>query len=78
MEEEFCYWQEAIPDFIQLQYLMKTKKICLLRQAEYRIEKESGKKETTNIFCPYANAEQALECMEYRVSNYEQISKQTN
>ena len=67
--DNFCYWQEEMPDYIQLQYLMKLKKICLLRQVEYKIEIEAGIKETTSIFCPYANAEQANECMEYKVSN---------
>lgn len=68
--KNFCYWQEqmivSVPNF--------NKKICLLRETEYKIEKESGiidsgLKKGTNIFCPYENAEQAIECMEYKVSN---------
>jgi hypothetical protein len=68
--DNFCYWQEQ-PVFSILNY---NNKICLLREAEYRIEKESGAIEKgltkgTNIFCPYLTAEQAEVCMEYKVSN---------
>ena len=59
--KNFCYWQEDVPDYIQLEYLMKLKKICLLRQMEYKIEKESGITNKTNIFCPYTDKNQPNE-----------------
>ena len=66
----FCYWQEDIPIKNSFTFINNMQKICLFRQSEYRLD---GK---TNIFCPYLNAEQAEECMEYRVSKeYGKISK---
>lgn len=59
--ENFCYWHEDVPDYIQLNHLMGTKKICLLRQMEYKLEKEAGITSKTNIFCPFQNSDQATE-----------------
>lgn len=71
--ENFCYWHEDVP-YSNFNLINNELKICLLRQSEYRIEKESGLIESglvkgTSIFCPYKTAEQAEECMEYKVSN---------
>lgn len=78
--KNFCYWQEDVPDYIQLQYLKELEKICLLRQMEYRLFKEEREAGLVNnkdltIFCPYKNAEQANECMDYKVMEYGKISK---
>ena len=72
--EDFCYWHEDAPFPIP----SYQKKICLLREMEFRIEKEAAEKglvSKINIFCPYANAEQANECMDYKVMKYGKISK---
>ena len=73
--ENFCYWQENSPIGNSENYFNYLGKICLLRWEEYKIEKENNIKNTTNIFCPYKNAEQANECMDYKVSQYGKISK---
>ncbi len=57
----FCYWQDDAPITIP----MYKNKICLLREAEYRIDNESGIKSKTNIFCPYKNIEEAKCCFDY-------------
>ena len=64
MEKNFCYWQEDPPVSIP----MYNNKICLLKENEYRLLKESseaGLIKNISIFCPYNNAEQALECEQY-------------
>ena len=61
MEDNFCYWHENIPDYSQSKFLTEKKKICLLRQMEYKIEKESGINNKTNIFCPYLTIDQVNE-----------------
>lgn len=53
----FCYWQEEPPVSIPLY----KSKICLLRQIEYKLNKELGINKDINIFCPLINAEQAIE-----------------
>ena len=57
----FCYWHEAAPQ-LQLNFLINKQKICLLRQAEYKLDKK------TNIFCPYTKEQAEKECKEYIVS----------
>ena len=42
IEENFCYWQEDAPDYMQLNHLIGIKKICLLRQMEYKLDKEAA------------------------------------
>lgn len=59
--ENFCYWHENIPNYIQLNNLIGIKKICLLRQMEYKLEKEAGINSKINIFCPFQSADQATE-----------------
>ena len=61
MEDNFCYWHENIPDYSQSKFLTGKKKICLLRQMEYKIEKESGINNKISIFCPFQFADQATE-----------------
>ena len=61
MEDNFCYWHENIPDYTQSQFFTENKKICLLRQMEYKLQKEAGIVNKTNIFCPLQSANQATE-----------------
>lgn len=77
--ENFCYWHENVPDYIQLNKLMGVKKICLLRQMEYKIEKESGIESKINIFCPFQSVDQATEMdCKIGIKINEDVSKQTN
>lgn len=55
--ENFCYWQEETP--VALPFYKN--KICLIRQSEYKIEKETGNESKINIICPFTAAEQATE-----------------
>ena len=59
--EKFCYWQEEIPHFTNVNFLINKQKICLFRQAEYKL---NGK---ISIFCPFTK-ENKQECSEYKVS----------
>ena len=64
--KNFCYWQDDAPITIPTYQ----NKICLLREAEYRIEGDialSKYSKRTNIFCPYGNAEEAKCCLDYIV-----------
>ncbi len=61
--KRFCYWQE-VPPVVSPLY---TNKICLLKENEYRLAKETGKAEKINIFCPYLDAEQGLKCEQYNL-----------
>ena len=76
--KNFCYWQEDAPFPIPS---YNDKKICLLREMEFKLIKESQEAglinhEKISIFCPYINAEQANElCMECKVSNYGKVSE---
>lgn len=71
--ENFCYWQENLPNhFKQFKNITNvSSKICLLRQNEYKIFKETENGEEIikkiNIFCPYINVEQAKECEDYNL-----------
>jgi hypothetical protein len=60
--KNFCYWHEQIPQFANLNFLPSAQKICLMRQAEYRLDNK------TNIFCPYTKEEAEQECSIYKVS----------
>lgn len=73
--EDFCYWQEDAPIFFPLYQ----NKICLLRQSEYKVEKELGIESKVNIFCPFVTAEQATEmdCIA-GIKVYEQNSNKGN
>ena len=73
--ENFCYWQEDIPVSIPIYQ----GKICLLRESEYRIEKENGIESKINIICPFTVAEQATEmdCIA-GIKVYEQNSNKGN
>ena len=73
--DSFCYWQEDAPINNSENYFQYFGKICLLRLNEYKIEKEAGLKETTSIFCPYKNKDEAMGCLDYKVSIYGKISK---
>lgn len=55
--ENFCYWQEDA----SISFPLYQNKICLLRQQEYKIEKELGIENKTNIFCPFLSIEQVTE-----------------
>ena len=61
MEEFKCYWHEEVPQ-LELNFLINKQKICLMRQAEYKLD---GK---TNIFCPYTKEQAEQKCKEYIVS----------
>lgn len=64
--KNFCYWQEN-PPFSNSLY---NNKICLLKQNEYKLIKESKQKELINkinIFCPYLNANSAEVCEQYKL-----------
>lgn len=69
---KFCYWQEDIPQYLQIQQLLPfQEKICLFRQNEFQFNKQ------VNIFCPYVNIEEAgKECPEYRVTKYFEHNKE--
>lgn len=69
MEEFKCYWHENIPQLTNIKFLINKQKICLIRQAEYKLD---GK---TNMFCPYTKEQAEQECAEYKVSEYGKISK---
>ena len=60
--DNFCYWHEEVPQLTNINFLINKQKICLLRQAEYKL---NGK---TNIFCPYNKEQAEKECKEYNVS----------
>lgn len=64
INKNFCYWQEIPPTPIP----MIQNKICLLRQNEYKLEKEAGIENKTNIFCPYSTEKEAERCFDYEVS----------
>ena len=71
MEENknFCYWQDELP--YNMKYYNNIKKVCLLRQNEYKLLDENHMddlKKKINIFCPYINAEKANECNDYILS----------
>lgn len=73
--ENFCYWQEDAP----ISFPLYQNKICLLRQSEYKIEKELGIESKVNIFCPFVTAEQVTEmdCIA-GIKVYEQNSNKGN
>lgn len=60
----FCYWQEN-PPIINFMY---NNKLCLLKENEYKLMKELQQtNEKMNIFCPYTDADQAMECEHYKL-----------
>lgn len=61
--ENYCYWQENIPNIKN--NLLFQEKFCLLRLNEYEIEKENKGTSKINIICPYKNKEEALSCFDY-------------
>ena len=65
IEENFCYWQENVPETNIQIYNFNQQKICLLRMNEYKIIKEAGFTDKINIFCPYKNKEDGLSCIDY-------------
>ena len=62
--QNFCYWRLNTP----LNFPLQQQNICLLKQSEYKILNEmkmEEQKRKINIFCPYINTEQAMECNDY-------------
>lgn len=65
--ENFCYWQENVPEINKQIYEIKQQKICLLRLNEYRLQKElnlTQQGERISIFCPYSE-KNSLNCLDY-------------
>lgn len=65
--KNFCYWQED-PPIVNLIY---NNKLCLLKENEYNLIKELKQtnliNKKINIFCPYINSVQAMECEHYKL-----------